>query len=238
MVILICQAVVTSVLLVWFMRMTNGMPDPTHRDLLMRQEASRQTGGRVTLTAAEQKLDAYLHELKEQEMSAAQFPPALHFFKAKPLIQQSSIFKLLQKMPKGDAGAQTQDSEPNPIFVFVFVSACFFGFPSWFSIIICIVCCIHHIWREENQCRFILTGHFRQHVPTQLDYKGTQNKLETKKMAEMQRDTDYQRTTTKTKCKTTSERHRITSNTNKRTTKRHWIIKKTNWMTINYIYLV
>ncbi|XP_040886338.1 adenosine deaminase 2-A [Toxotes jaculatrix] len=79
------------------------MPDPAQRDLLMRQEVSRQTGGLVTLTAAEQKLGAYLHQLKEQEMSAAHFPPAMHFFKAKPLIQKSSIFKLLQKMPKGAA---------------------------------------------------------------------------------------------------------------------------------------
>ncbi|XP_030006919.1 adenosine deaminase 2-A isoform X2 [Sphaeramia orbicularis] len=103
MVISFCQAVVTCVLLVWFVRVTDGMPDPAHRDLLLRQEASRQTGGTVTLTAAEQKLDSYLRRLKEQEMSAAQFLPALHFFKAKPLIQKSSIFKLLQKMPKGAA---------------------------------------------------------------------------------------------------------------------------------------
>lgn len=75
----------------------------------MRQEASRQTGGRVTLTAAEQKLDAYLHGLKEKEMSAAQFPPAIHFFKAKPLIQKSSIFKLLQKMPKGDVRSMDEE---------------------------------------------------------------------------------------------------------------------------------
>uniref|UniRef100_A0A3P8TX10 adenosine deaminase n=1 Tax=Amphiprion percula TaxID=161767 RepID=A0A3P8TX10_AMPPE len=84
--------------LLWFV--TDGMPDPTQRDSLIRQEVSRQTGGRVILTAAEQKLDSYLHQLKEQEMSAAQFPPAIHFFKAKPLIQTSSVFKLLQKMPK------------------------------------------------------------------------------------------------------------------------------------------
>ncbi|KAF1372246.1 hypothetical protein PFLUV_G00263190 [Perca fluviatilis] len=103
MVISICQAVVTCVPLLWMVRVTDGMPDPAQRDLLMRQEASRQTGGQVMLTVAEQKLDAYLHRLKEQEMSAAQFPPAIHFFKAKPLIQKSPIFKLLQKMPKGAA---------------------------------------------------------------------------------------------------------------------------------------
>lgn len=98
----LCRAVVTCVPLLWFVRPSDGMPDPARRDLLMREEWSRQTGGGVALTAAEQKLDAYLRRLKEQEMSAAQFPPAVHFFKAKPLIQKSSVFKLLQKMPKGD----------------------------------------------------------------------------------------------------------------------------------------
>ncbi|XP_006781229.1 adenosine deaminase 2-A [Neolamprologus brichardi] len=100
MVISFLWAVVTYVPLLWFVRVTEGMPDPAQRDLLMRQEASRQTGGQVVLTAAEQKLDAYLHRLKEQEMSATPFPPALHFFKAKPLIEKSPVFKLLQKMPK------------------------------------------------------------------------------------------------------------------------------------------
>lgn len=99
-------AVVTYVSVLWFMRVTDAMPDPAQRQLLMRQEASRQTGGRVTLTPAEQKLDAYLHQLKEQEMSAAPFPPAMHFFKAKPIIEKSSIFKLLQKMPKGQKTRQ------------------------------------------------------------------------------------------------------------------------------------
>ncbi|KAK2882991.1 hypothetical protein Q8A73_021924 [Channa argus] len=99
----IFQAVVSCMALLWFVWATDGIPDPTQRDLLMREEASRQTGGQVTLTAAEQELDASLHQLKEKEMSAAQFPPALHFFRAKPLIQQSSIFKVLQKMPKGAA---------------------------------------------------------------------------------------------------------------------------------------
>lgn len=117
MVISICQVVVTYVPLLWFVRVVDGMPDPAQRDLLMRQEASRQTGGQVTLTAAEEKLGAYLHRLKEQEMSAAQFPPAVHFFKAKPLIEKSLIFKLLQKMPKGNVTATDpglEDTEPRP----------------------------------------------------------------------------------------------------------------------------
>ncbi|XP_047431135.1 adenosine deaminase 2-A [Mugil cephalus] len=99
----LCRAVFTCAPLLWLLRVGRGMPDPARRDLLMREEWSRQTGGGLALTPAEQKLDAHLRRLKEQDMSAPQFPPAVHFFKAKPLIQKSPVFKLLQKMPKGAA---------------------------------------------------------------------------------------------------------------------------------------
>ncbi|XP_059895002.1 adenosine deaminase 2-A isoform X1 [Gadus macrocephalus] len=78
-------------------------PDPTQRDSLMRLETSRQIGGTVTLTPAETKMDARLRWMKQREMSRPAFPPAMHFFKAKPLIEKSPIFALLQKMPKGGA---------------------------------------------------------------------------------------------------------------------------------------
>ncbi|XP_061617625.1 adenosine deaminase 2-A isoform X5 [Phyllopteryx taeniolatus] len=80
-----------------------GMPDPSQRDVLMRQEASRRTGGGVALTAAERRLDGELRRMKEREMAADPFPPAVHFFKAKGLIRDSPVFKLLQDMPKGGA---------------------------------------------------------------------------------------------------------------------------------------
>ncbi|XP_054656909.1 adenosine deaminase 2-A isoform X2 [Dunckerocampus dactyliophorus] len=92
-----------AVTLLWFLTAAVGMPDPIKRDQLIAQEASRQTGGKVALTPVERKLDAKLRQMKEREMWADPFPPALHFFKAKPLIQRSSIFKLLQNMPKGAA---------------------------------------------------------------------------------------------------------------------------------------
>lgn len=99
--------VVVGVPLLWLAGAADGMPDPAQRDLLMREEAFRQTGGRVVLTAAEQKLDDHLRRLKEQELSAVQFPPALHFFKAKSLIEDSPIFRLLQRMPKGKIGGSS-----------------------------------------------------------------------------------------------------------------------------------
>lgn len=80
----------------------HATPDPQQRAELIRQETSRQIGGRVVLTAAEQRLDARLQGMKEWEMSRPAFPPALHFFKAKPLIEASPIFSLLQQLPKGE----------------------------------------------------------------------------------------------------------------------------------------
>ncbi|XP_039664297.1 adenosine deaminase 2-A [Perca fluviatilis] len=80
-----------------------SMPDPRHREALIQLEASMQTGGQVVLTDAEQRLDTLLFQMKQEEMVRADFPPAMHFFKARDLIRTSPIFSLLQKMPKGGA---------------------------------------------------------------------------------------------------------------------------------------
>ncbi|XP_061662996.1 adenosine deaminase 2-A isoform X3 [Syngnathoides biaculeatus] len=99
MVASLAQAAVT---LLWLAAAT-GMPDLSRRDLLMRQEASRRTGGGLALTPAERRLDGELRRMKEREMAAEPFPPAVHFFKARRLIRDSPVFKLLQAMPKGGA---------------------------------------------------------------------------------------------------------------------------------------
>ncbi|XP_019749808.1 adenosine deaminase 2-A isoform X1 [Hippocampus comes] len=90
-------------LLFWHAAGVLSMPNPQLRESLIELEASQQTGGQMVLTDLEKLLDARLYQMKQDEMAKEQFPPALHFFKAKPLIERSPIFHLLQKMPKGGA---------------------------------------------------------------------------------------------------------------------------------------
>ncbi|XP_066523918.1 adenosine deaminase 2-A isoform X2 [Hoplias malabaricus] len=90
-----------TMMILAYIKESGSTPDPRQRELMLQQETSQQVGGRMELSAAEERLDSFLHKLKEQEMMAPQFPPAMHFFKAKPLIQKSPVFKMLQKMPKG-----------------------------------------------------------------------------------------------------------------------------------------
>ncbi|KAJ8261899.1 hypothetical protein GJAV_G00159750 [Gymnothorax javanicus] len=97
------QATLLTLLLLCWGLVCDGIPDPRHRDSLIQQEASRQTGGTVVLSEAEQRLSDQLQKLKQLEVEGPQFPPAMHFFKALPLIQRSPVFRLMWKMPKGAA---------------------------------------------------------------------------------------------------------------------------------------
>lgn len=80
-----------------------SMPDPHHRQALIQMEASMQTGGQVVFNEDEKRLNSRLLRLKQTEVMRADFPPALHFFKARDLIKESPLFSLLQKVPKGAA---------------------------------------------------------------------------------------------------------------------------------------
>ncbi|KAK0155118.1 Adenosine deaminase 2-A [Merluccius polli] len=80
-----------------------SIPDPGRREELIKLEASMRVGGNVRLSPEEKLLDARLSKLMQEEVAKEDFPPALHFFKARPLIRSSPIYSLLQKMPKGAA---------------------------------------------------------------------------------------------------------------------------------------
>ncbi|XP_072291451.1 adenosine deaminase 2-A [Eucyclogobius newberryi] len=80
-----------------------SMPDPKHRESLIQMEVSMQTGGQMVLNEKEKQLNSRLVQMKQKVVTRANFPPAMHFFKARDLITESPIFKLLQKVPKGAA---------------------------------------------------------------------------------------------------------------------------------------
>lgn len=88
-------------LLLYHLTAVQTSPDPRQREALIQREASMQTGGQMVLSEAEQRLDALLLKMKQKELTGAESPPAMHFFKARPLIRSSPIFSILQKMPKG-----------------------------------------------------------------------------------------------------------------------------------------
>ncbi|XP_075752878.1 adenosine deaminase 2 isoform X2 [Pelodiscus sinensis] len=75
------------------------------RDFLMEEENARRTGGNLVLGKLEEQVNKKLISLKEAEVAKARksgyFPPSMHFFKAKGLIEQSAVFSILKRMPKG-----------------------------------------------------------------------------------------------------------------------------------------
>ncbi|NWT94541.1 ADA2 deaminase, partial [Urocynchramus pylzowi] len=83
------------------------LPSPLwkDRDALMQEEKAHQTGGNLVLSRQEQQLSTKLLNLKKKEvetaMTTGQFPPSMHFFRAKSLIDQSPVFSILKRMPKG-----------------------------------------------------------------------------------------------------------------------------------------
>ncbi|XP_023498637.2 adenosine deaminase 2 [Equus caballus] len=80
--------------------------DEARNQLLMREKMMR-LGGRLVLGKQEELANARLMALKKAEMAQAmktqKFPPSMHFFQAKNLIEKSEVFHILKKMPKGAA---------------------------------------------------------------------------------------------------------------------------------------
>ncbi|XP_034486059.1 adenosine deaminase 2 [Drosophila innubila] len=76
------------------------------RQAVLNAEERLMTGGRISLNSQESKVDDLFMQYKLGELAqgfrnAEQNTAGMHFFKAKPLIDRSAIFKFLQQMPKG-----------------------------------------------------------------------------------------------------------------------------------------
>ncbi|XP_061393073.1 adenosine deaminase 2-like [Musca vetustissima] len=81
-------------------------PYEAKRDAIIVGEQLLTTGGHLLLNSREQQVNDIFLRLKSEELSngfnnAEQNAGAMHFFKAKPLIEASPVFQFLQQMPKG-----------------------------------------------------------------------------------------------------------------------------------------
>lgn len=76
------------------------------RNNIIHAEESIRTGGNVYLNPKEQEADKILLKLKENAvqngiLNPNSYPPSMHFFHGKHLIDKDQIFKIIQKAPKG-----------------------------------------------------------------------------------------------------------------------------------------
>ncbi|KAL7022525.1 hypothetical protein ACKWTF_012282 [Chironomus riparius] len=76
------------------------------RNNIIAAEESIRTGGNIYLSPKEQEADKILLSMKDKAIQkgiidSASYAPSMHFFHAKPLIEQDPIFEIIQKVPKG-----------------------------------------------------------------------------------------------------------------------------------------
>ncbi|XP_055976181.1 adenosine deaminase 2 isoform X2 [Sorex fumeus] len=85
----------------------SAIPIDVARKQLLTREKMMRLGGKLVLNREEKLANVKLMALKKAEMLEAlrtqKFPPSMHFFQAKSLIEKSEVFKVLQRMPKGAA---------------------------------------------------------------------------------------------------------------------------------------
>jgi adenosine deaminase CECR1 len=76
------------------------------RNNILAAEKSIRTGGNIHLNPKESKADKILLRMKDKAIrkgiiDSRNYAPSMHFFHAKPLIDEDPLFEIIQKMPKG-----------------------------------------------------------------------------------------------------------------------------------------
>lgn len=88
----------------------HSLPESKQSYLKARQdflnaEEKMKIGENITFTTKEKRVNAILMEKKVAEITrsrhGAPFPPSIHFFQGKKLIENSTVFKIIRKIPKG-----------------------------------------------------------------------------------------------------------------------------------------
>jgi len=76
------------------------------RNNMLHKEYQLRLGGNIKLSDAELHVNDRLMKQKTKELDVARtntsdFPPAIHFFRAKALIDKSEVFSVIKNIPKG-----------------------------------------------------------------------------------------------------------------------------------------
>lgn len=76
------------------------------RNNIIAAEESIRTGGNIYLNPKEKEADVVLLKLKNKAIQrgisdSSTYAPAMHFFHAKPLIENDTIFEIIKRVPKG-----------------------------------------------------------------------------------------------------------------------------------------
>ncbi|KAK3102124.1 hypothetical protein FSP39_009001 [Pinctada imbricata] len=78
------------------------------REALLQADENMRIGNKIVLDENERRANTILMHYKTLEINKSRasdtpFPPSIHFFQAKPLIEKSKVFQIIKKMPKGGA---------------------------------------------------------------------------------------------------------------------------------------
>ncbi|XP_043944118.1 adenosine deaminase 2 [Protopterus annectens] len=103
----ICWKLLATTFFLSVLSVAYSIPLRTDRNDVLKKEDTTYLGGNLILREKEEMVNKVLMDLKHKEISSARtsgrFAPMEHFFRAKPLIDQSKVFDILRKMPKGAA---------------------------------------------------------------------------------------------------------------------------------------
>ena len=77
------------------------------RNAIIQAEKAAKTGGRSVLSPKEVAVNDLLMKFKAAEIAEARkniegYPPAMHFFHSRDVIEKSQVFLLIKRMPKGE----------------------------------------------------------------------------------------------------------------------------------------
>ena len=101
---------ITNLLILVMIHNVLSLPSNSYMDMrnqVLQSENQRRIGSSITLSPAEVQVNNLLMQAKISEINASRatngptFAPSVNFLVGKSLVEKSSVFQMIKKMPKG-----------------------------------------------------------------------------------------------------------------------------------------